>query len=318
MTVLHQQAANVMRHLETKREATERRRVALMSQGIAKFLERDSHDANVSVAARTTDSANSAHPMEHDSIQCVDMQVAKVASGQSRSGSIKSDNEPESSILDKIRVTLDQAAEILRESLELTAGGVLFLDTAVAFADVDNTDAYTDKNTEIGATVQEIIRYEERIEANGHHTLPQENKRLAAQLSKRTARKSSERYKTSKILAMSTSGSDSWDPKSHILDTQTLHSLIDSYPKGNIWYIDEEGYFSSLEQINKLEPAPCISPSGRRQSIDITKQRAEANMLSRVFRKARQIIFLPLCMCYRQFLCPKLSVSGLLFFREHS
>ena len=270
-----------------------------MSQGIAKFLERDSHDPSVSIAARTT---NPAHPMSNSSIQSADIQLATLANGQSRSESIKSDNEPESSILDKIRVTLDQAAEILRESLELTAGGVMFLDTAVAFTDIDNTNAYTDKNTEIGATVQGTIQYEERIEANGQHALPSENARLAAQLSKRTARRSSERYKTSKILAMSASGSESWDTNSHILDTQTLQSLIASYPKGNIWYIDEEGYFSSLEQINKLEPAPCISPSGRRQSVDITKQRAEANILSRVFRKARQVIFLPLCTFYMQ--CP--------------
>ncbi|PVH82219.1 hypothetical protein DL98DRAFT_653296 [Cadophora sp. DSE1049] len=288
---MHQQAANVMKHLETKREATERRRVALMSQGIAKFLERDSHDPDVSIASPT---ANPAHPTADTSIQSPGIQVATLTNGESNSESGKSDNEPESSILDKIRVTLDQAAEILRESLELTAGGVVFLDTAVAFTDVDNIDAYADKNTEIGATVQEIIRYEERVEANGHQTLSRENERLTAQLSKRATRRSSERYKTSKVLAMSASGSESCDPNSHILDTQTLQSLVASYPKGNIWYIDEEGYFSSLEQISKLEPAPSISPSGRRQSIDITKQRAEANLLSRVFRKARQIIFLPL------------------------
>jgi len=61
-----------------------------------------------------------------------------------------------------------------------------------------------------------------------------------------------------------------------------------------MWYLDEEGYFSSLEQMSKSEPTPSISPSGRRKSVDVTQQRAEANVLSRIFHKARQIIFLPL------------------------
>ncbi|KAH7417618.1 M3EW, histidine kinase-group I protein [Cadophora sp. MPI-SDFR-AT-0126] len=287
---LHQQAANVMRHLETKREATERRRVALMSQGIARFLERDSHDSNVSTASPTS---HPAHPISDDLIQIPEMQGAPLGNRESNSESTKSDTEPESSILDKIRLTLDRAAEILRESLELTAGGVVFLDTAVTFTDFDNTDTYADKNTESSATVQKLIQYEEHVEANGQQTPSKGNGKLAAQLSKLPIRRSSDRYKMLKVLAMSASGSESWDPN-QVLDTQTLQSLIASYPKGNIWYIDEEGYFSSLEQISKFEPTPGVSPSERRQSVDITKQRAEANMLSRVFRKARQIIFLPL------------------------
>ncbi|KAK0100382.1 hypothetical protein ONS96_007662 [Cadophora gregata f. sp. sojae] len=287
---MHQQAANVMRHLETKREAAELRRVALMSQGIARFLERDSHDPVVSV---TSSIPNPADQPSDSSNQSPETQVATVTNGELNSDSGKSDNEPESSTLDKIRATLDRAADILRESLELTAGGVVFLDTAFAFTDVDKTDPCANEITETGVTFQEVIEYKEHVQTNGHITLSQENDKLAS-LSKRTSRRSSERHQKSKVLAISASGSDLWDPNSQILATQTLQSLITSYPKGNIWYIDEEGYFSSLEQISKLEPTPSISPSGRRQSIDITKQRAEANMLSRVFRKARQIIFLPL------------------------
>src|ERR1700684_2376480 len=44
LAVMHQQAGNVMKHLDTKREAAERRRVALMSKGIATFLERTSQE----------------------------------------------------------------------------------------------------------------------------------------------------------------------------------------------------------------------------------------------------------------------------------
>lgn len=77
----------------------------------------------------------------------------------------------------------------------------------------------------------------------------------------------------------------------------TLQSLISRYPKGNIWYIDEEGYFSSIEQVDNLYEEDCLSPMERRAAkprVDWSKQRAEADFLSKVFEKARQIIFLPL------------------------
>ena len=88
-----------------------------------------------------------------------------------------------------------------------------------------------------------------------------------------------------------------WDHKSRVLDGETLQSLITSYPKGNVWYIDDGGYFSSLEQITELASSAVTSPSGRRRSVptvDVTQQNAEATMLSQIFHKARQIIFLPL------------------------
>jgi hypothetical protein len=82
-----------------------------------------------------------------------------------------------------------------------------------------------------------------------------------------------------------------------MLDGKTLQSLLNSYPKGNVWYIDDEGFFSSLDQINDLERFNETSPSGRRRSvpaINVTKQMAEATILSQIFHRARQIIFLPL------------------------
>lgn len=77
----------------------------------------------------------------------------------------------------------------------------------------------------------------------------------------------------------------------------TLQSLISRYPKGNIWYIYEEGYFSSIEQVDDLYGEDCLGPTERRRvksKVDLSKQRAEADFLSKVFEKARQIIFLPL------------------------
>ena len=82
-----------------------------------------------------------------------------------------------------------------------------------------------------------------------------------------------------------------------MLDGKTLQSLLKTYPKGNVWYIDDKGFFSSLDQINDLERFDRINPFGSSRTIpasDVTKQMAEATLLSQIFHKARQIIFLPL------------------------
>lgn len=65
-------------------------------------------------------------------------------------------------------------------------------------------------------------------------------------------------------------------------------------------YIDDNGYFSSLEQVKdrkKHTPSNGTNPTERPRtssSFDSTKQEAEATMLAKIFHKARQIIFLPL------------------------
>lgn len=96
---------------------------------------------------------------------------------------------------------------------------------------------------------------------------------------------------------MSVSKNAQLSESSHMPNGNTLQSLISRYSKGNIWYIDEEGYFSSIEQVDDLYGEECLSPTERRvvkSRVDLSKQRAEADFLSKVFEKARQIIFLPL------------------------
>jgi hypothetical protein len=97
---------------------------------------------------------------------------------------------------------------------------------------------------------------------------------------------------------MSTGKTATWDSSCRTLGAKSLESLIKTYPQGNVWYIDDEGYFSSLEQIREWEKKSGINPSGRKGSIspmNMTKKREEAATLSRIFHGARQIMFLPLC-----------------------
>ncbi|QSZ34751.1 hypothetical protein DSL72_007609 [Monilinia vaccinii-corymbosi] len=196
-------------------------------------------------------------------------------------------------VLDQIRITLDHAAEILRESLELEVGGVVFLDTAAGYTEAGNIDAYLDTSTDLGTEVKEVesrrspIQNEERRKYDDHRR----------RLSQGALRTSTDKHKPAKILSMSTAKVATWDSEAHVLDGKTLQSLIGSYPKGNIWYIDNNGYFSSLEQVNDRKHASSNGTKLRPRtsgSFDATKREAEANMLAKVFHKARQIIFLPL------------------------
>ena len=145
LLVLYQTASYVMRHLETKREAAERRRVSLMSKGIAKFLETSSlvtehgvEDLEISSVITESKSAENSHPLPLEGRH-----------KQSHHDDVTEKPSPDtektpSDILDKIKMTLDHAANILRESLELTAGGVAFLDTALGQRAASTTNSYFD------------------------------------------------------------------------------------------------------------------------------------------------------------------------------
>jgi hypothetical protein len=111
---MHRQAANVMKHLETKREAAERRRVALMSQGIARFLERTSRESYlglIDTSVQDDESRDERFPSDDEE---------KNYETQNRTGPnhLEISTQDKESVLDKIKTALDHAAEILRESLE--------------------------------------------------------------------------------------------------------------------------------------------------------------------------------------------------------
>ena len=145
MLVFFQTASHVMRHLETKREAAERRRVSLMSKGIAKFLETSSLVTEADLDNFETSSGMTGSKSLLNYLPTPPMDGLK----QSHSAHITEKASPEaekgsSDILDKIKITLDEAANILRESLELTSGGVVFLDTALGHRAAGTTSSYFD------------------------------------------------------------------------------------------------------------------------------------------------------------------------------
>jgi hypothetical protein len=335
ITVLFNSASNVMRHFETKREAAERRRVVLMGRGIAQFLEQTSQvtDGDVNMAWErevlppnpperyTSSTRTSDHIIHNQGLPDDDVDER---------GSEKTTKSTSAKILDRIKSTLDHAANILRESLELTAGGVVFLDTALGYSDPGVESSYFDISIDAGGGDTENKRRGDDTPAdltfNTSTSASQELKGalkgafgrggtpmisntqvsypykqlgsfLRGGTSPTQVRGFNDQYRAAKVLAISTSDVACWGPSSKAIDQKTLQSLMDVYPKGNVWYIDDEGCFSSLEQVAQLHERDHVSQPGRRRSlqlVDTTRQRAEANLLARVFEGARQIIFLPL------------------------
>ena len=288
VTVMCTLAASVMKHLETQREAAERRRVSLMSHGIARFLERQSiKDDQVRNDEEHTAGA-SAGP-EHI---LNEKEPAHADSGRSdRRSSTETD--------DPIQRTLHSAANILRESLEIESGGVMFLDTAVSFDGPGYTNAYSDPNTLIGQNMEAVdgkddrpVFRHNREQSHGGHSSSDPHPYDGQ------TRSSENRNHAAEIMAISMSpGYQPTQPADNVLDSKTLQTLLNVYPEGNIWYFDEGGYFSSLEQDEQPEVESKSKTSNRRR-VEVKRRTseeiAEATLLRERFEKARQIVFLPM------------------------
>jgi hypothetical protein len=291
-----------MKHLESKREAVERRRIALMSCGVSNFLERASQ-----LDELESDSSNPAETPAVSSIDDVEMQDSTPDHTTMTSHSSSQDGVDEvwqgkkgasEIVLDKIKMTLDHAAEILRESLELTAGGVVFLDTAIGYAVPKNEDEYFALKDDLEAIAEKTGRDERETSAAAEADLTMTGIDPKTAISPGQVRGYHDEYRPARILAISCSKNAY--RRSKVLDGKTLQDFITVYPKGNVWYTDEKGYFSSLDQIEDIyndrsragmyERRKSVEPS----AIDITRQVTEAALLSKVFQNARQIIFLPL------------------------
>jgi hypothetical protein len=299
---LFETAENVMKHLQSKREAAERRRVALMSTGVAKFLERTTW-----LGEADTDS-NPEFPLSSNSLgeseaQRSSMESTNITSQTSTSGDTDIDGWPKKKgaseiVLDKIKKALDHAAHVLRESLELTAGGVVFLDTAIGPSEPKaSTDYFDPIQPDLDSVTSGVGGVEFENDLTPENDLTMTGIDPKSTIPSGQVRGFYDEYRPVRVPALSCSKHAY--RRSRALDGKTLQDFIDMYPKGNIWYIDEKGYFSSLDQDDTNGSPQRTTPMEGKRSIynigaDSTRQAAEAAILSKVFQGARQIIFLPL------------------------
>lgn len=229
-----------MQHLLTKREADERRRVSMMSQGMAEFLERSS---------RVTE--HDVHFTEVKNRKPTGRRKPKVGVGQSEDSAKEDmttdvtkdnkDNNTEKTI-DKIKLTLDHAASILKESLDLTVGGVVFLDTALGYRQSGVASAYFDVESDLGAATAEQaqrIDGEKGQDEKDAPTVTQQKESKSKQadsnsasLSPRHVRGFDDHIKPAKVLAMSKAQTVQWETDAKVIDGMTLQSLLNTYPQG--------------------------------------------------------------------------------------
>lgn len=280
-----------MRYLEMQREAAERRRVALMSKGIAKFLEGKSSDLDgnelygepkgEAVVQGKTTAQHNGDPRHRGMVE-------RSSSETSEAGHYPPYQPSHPQINSLVEDTFERAANILRESLEIQTGGVVFFDTAVGFSEAGIIDAYRDPKTDIGAQFMDVSSSNSQAPPhNGDVSRPPQN-RYQGQV-----RSSEDQGQAVGVIATSVAKAARWDP----VDGRTLQSLLNSCPRGSVWYYDEDGYFSSLEQLEQAIPSPAIGPSDRKRFVaeqNISRKKAEAQLLLQKFKHARQLIFLPL------------------------
>jgi len=273
-----------MRHLTTKREAAEKRRAALMSDGIARFLDMTSE-------YRDVDGSDLSSECQPEPKSPLPEHSGEQEPTLTASPAIK-DIPAQSSVLDKIRKTLDQAAEILRESLEITSGGVVFLDATSANTEVKKIPKNKSKGGgSAGFHHQKSVSHQASKETN--RVIPSPGSHLSQTLQ----RSSEDKLSTPKILAASVPKASYWEATAPSLNPQTLAELITQHTAGNVWSVDEEGTFSSFREVNSWERQGLNTPRERRDALtnaSLGRSRFEANVLSEIFPKARQIVFLPL------------------------
>ena len=277
--VMYQSSESVMKQLEMYREAAERRRVSLMSHGLRRFLEIKSRkeDKDDKDDKTTTDRERNIG----GSSSSATLEVSSATGDQ-----------------DPVKSTFENAASILRESLEIESGGVMFVDTLVSFSKAGYTDAYSDPSTSIGQSMDDVDSKDRSVVRHDQEFSPAVQSPSSMEPWNEQMRTSENGNAAVSIIAMSKSTEHQpAPPTTGLLDNKTFQTLLNMYPEGNVWYFDDGGYFSSLEQVEQHETHDKSNESSRRRfdvSKRLSEEKAEATLLKAKFDKARQIIFLPM------------------------
>lgn len=298
-----------------------------MSKGIARLLEKKKQRSD---RVGQEFSAVQGHPfVQHENVDsknvCRPKNSEEAFSERRSTDNTSPKNTSAPNSLDPVKDTFDRAARILLESLEIDSGGVVFLDTAVTFDQAGFTDAYSDSMTDIGA----------HMHVDG---IPDQSPRPKIRHGKSSGapstRSSNHEHYEGQVRGSGASTENarliSWSVApdaasfSASLDCKTLQTLLNVYPEGNVWYFDDAGFFSSLEQVEHVQAALKVKASSSQRiehERNLSEEQAEAALLAEKFPGARQIIFLPLwdaaakrwhagCIVWSQSAVPVFTVSS--------
>jgi hypothetical protein len=264
-------AANVMQHLDNQREAERRKRIMIMSKGMAAFTEgkhriesewkeQNHAETGTSTAhAKRIDLRRSSSTFDGSQKKFPTLATNTENSGKQKDGQEKNGDEPDGEISTHASV-LARASNLLRESLDVAFS--VFLDTSKGGSRIVDSRAVT----------------------HGGKSLPS-FKTPSGKI----------KFQPANVLSFSTtqSSSSSQDDASsaqfELMDARMIRRLLKKYPTGHLWTFDRSGHEIIVEQ----EKSTYISSDSEASS----KQRAmskEGSMLINCFRGARQIIYAPI------------------------
>jgi hypothetical protein len=277
-------AANVMQHLDNQREAERRKRIMIMSKGLAAFTEgkhridtewKEQNHADTGTskahakridlhrASSTYDGAQKKLPTLTNSQQpnTDDSQLAEKRTGQEK-GNGGADGE-----IPNHASVLARASNLLRESLDVAFS--VFLDTSKG-----------------GCRVVSSLQTDSRTSGRG--TKAQSSfKPLGGKV----------KFQPANVLSFSTtqSSSSSQDDVSsanfNLMDARMIRRLLKKYPDGHLWSFDRSGHEIVVE---KEEKSTYISSDSETQNKQYKLASKEGVMLMSCFRGARQVLYAPI------------------------
>lgn len=278
-------AANVMQHLDNQREAERRRRIMIMSKGMAAFTEgkhrietewKEQNHADIGTtkaharridlhrASSTYDGTQKQLPTLADAQKpdTNEGQAVTKISGQEANGTVPDGEMPSHASV------LARASNLLRESLDVAFS--VFLDTS--------------KN---GSRVVSSLEMNPRSSGRGAQSQPTFKPLTNGKV----------RFQPVNILSFSTaqSSSSSEDdvPSAHfnLIDARMIRRLLKKYPDGHLWSFGENGHEIVVE---KEDNPTYISSDSEPQTKQYRPASKEGSALMSCFPGARQVLYAPI------------------------
>ncbi|KAK3178063.1 hypothetical protein OEA41_000195 [Lepraria neglecta] len=293
-------AQTIMKHMETSREAEERKKVMRLSHGMNAFVKgksrmlldptmpkmglvsrpRASSPGRTDIRSRSLMGRSSKDPISLAAQRSVDQNGAPSDPDTSQDDSDAGNNAR--TVDSSHRMTFARAANILCDSLDLRGrGGVVFFDTTSRLRQSTNSlpglpsaDGIERKSQRLA----EIVSFSTTEEASG----------IGEQVEKVKSFNS--------------------------VDENLLHSLLARYPRGKMWSYDQGGCLSSSEEEKEiLSPRERSESEPRRQSRS-TRKHLEAEFLQKHFPGVRQLMLTGLWDAGRQIFTRETELSFFMAF----
>lgn len=307
MTTISQ---TIMRHLEMNREAEERKKGTRMSRGLNAFVEgktwlapEELHNDEALPATHDWDRQRTPLNMGRSSSSSYDvssglpphLQPSVDHSNDTTPSLDGAETERVYTDIDvQRRLTFSRAANLLRQSLDLQSGGVVFYDTTIGFSEGDrenSTESFSPEETSSPddawsghSSIKEPTLNRSKTSTFQSFLKPVHNQKKAAVQGKCTTfpfQGHSDSTKTPLFLPMG---------------EMALAELIKKYPRGKLWSFDEDGSISSSDDEEMMETPR--KPFGKAFKNKASRTAAEAGLLQSCFPGGKHVfISVSACAC---------------------